>query len=130
MDLTAAGPTLHHRRVFAFTDAGAPDGIKTDRKGNVYSGCGDGVQVRTSFLPRACSFPRPQVWNSHGTLIGKILLPPSSTPDVVPAPGKEKPEHKGRFCANFCFVPGGRMVILAEDRIYLAKLGEVEGALL
>ena len=38
---------------------GVPDGIKCDLKGNVYSGCGDGVNV----------------WNPGGTLIGKIMVP-------------------------------------------------------
>ncbi|KAK9320933.1 hypothetical protein V1517DRAFT_354141 [Lipomyces orientalis] len=50
---------LTNRRVFAFADCGAPDGIKVDVAGNVYSGCGDGVHV----------------WNPCGTLIGKILVP-------------------------------------------------------
>lgn len=50
-DLTAQGPTLHNRRVFAFSDGGAPDGIKCDQDGNVYSGCADGVQVRPPFPP-------------------------------------------------------------------------------
>ncbi len=39
-------------------DTGAPDGIKCDVYGNVYSGCGDGVNV----------------WNRGGSLIGKILV--------------------------------------------------------
>ncbi len=39
-------------------DNGIPDGIKCDTAGNVYSGCGDGVNV----------------WNSDGILIGKILI--------------------------------------------------------
>ena len=38
-----------NRRVFAYTDAGIPDGIQIDKNGNVYAGCGDGVQVRVSF---------------------------------------------------------------------------------
>ena len=38
---------------------GAPDGIKCDTSGNVYSGCGDGVNV----------------WDERGTLLGKILVP-------------------------------------------------------
>ncbi len=37
----------------------APDGIKCDLEGNVYSGCGDGVNV----------------WNPGGTLVGKIIIP-------------------------------------------------------
>ena len=50
---------LANRRLFAMADAGIPDGIKCDLVGNVYSGCGDGVNV----------------WNAGGTLIGKILVP-------------------------------------------------------
>lgn len=37
---------------------GIPDGIKTDKAGNVYAGCGDGVNV----------------WNPQGRLLGKILV--------------------------------------------------------
>jgi len=51
-------PFLINRRVFAMADVGAPDGIKCDVYGNVYSGCGDGVNV----------------WSSGGSLIGKILV--------------------------------------------------------
>ncbi|KAK5108320.1 hypothetical protein LTR62_008416 [Meristemomyces frigidus] len=50
---------LANRRLFAMADSGVPDGIKVDRKGNVYSGCGDGVNV----------------WNAGGRLIGKIVVP-------------------------------------------------------
>lgn len=39
-------------------DTGIPDGIKCDLEGNVYSGCGDGLNV----------------WSPGGILIGKILL--------------------------------------------------------
>ncbi|KAK9382035.1 uncharacterized protein V2V93DRAFT_366237 [Kockiozyma suomiensis] len=53
---------LVNKHVFAFADAAAPDGIKTDTNGNVYSGCGDGIQV----------------WDSDGILIGKILIPGGS----------------------------------------------------
>ncbi|KAK4893798.1 hypothetical protein LTR27_007823 [Elasticomyces elasticus] len=49
---------LANRRVFAMADNGFPDGIKCDLEGNVYSGCGDGVNV----------------WNAGGRLIGKILV--------------------------------------------------------
>ena len=38
---------------------GVPDGIKCDMQGNVYSGCGDGVNV----------------WSPGGILIGKIIIP-------------------------------------------------------
>ncbi|KAL9636039.1 MAG: hypothetical protein Q9164_003081 [Protoblastenia rupestris] len=51
-------PFLANRRVFAYADTGAPDGIKCDVFGNVYAGCGDGVNV----------------WNSGGMLVGKIQI--------------------------------------------------------
>ncbi|OKO97311.1 Gluconolactonase [Penicillium subrubescens] len=50
--------TLDNRKVFAFVNAGAPDGVHCDSWGNVYAGCGDGVHV----------------WNPSGKLIGKIYL--------------------------------------------------------
>lgn len=119
-DLGIAGPTLHNRRVFAFTDAGAPDGIKCDTLGNVYSGCADGIHI----------------WNSHGTLLGKILLQPSVRPSKIPRTTEEQKnlgmETRSRGCANFCFIPGGKLIVLAEDRIYEVQLNEevVKGALL
>ncbi|KAM0347758.1 hypothetical protein ACHAPU_004773 [Fusarium lateritium] len=51
-------PFLINRRVFAMADTGIPDGIKCDTDGNVYSGCGDGVNI----------------WSSGGILLGKILI--------------------------------------------------------
>jgi gluconolactonase len=51
-------PFLANRRLFAMAENGIPDGIKCDLDGNVYSGCGDGVDV----------------WNDGGKLIGKILV--------------------------------------------------------
>ncbi|TGO66931.1 hypothetical protein BOTNAR_0051g00100 [Botryotinia narcissicola] len=57
--MTSGAPFLINRRVFAYAVDGFPDGIKCDVHGNVYSGCGDGVEV----------------WNSAGTLIGTILVP-------------------------------------------------------
>ncbi|KAI9821167.1 MAG: hypothetical protein M1827_003901 [Pycnora praestabilis] len=54
----SGAPFLLNRRVLAFADTGAPDGIKCDVFGNIYCGCGDGVNV----------------WNPAGTLIGKILV--------------------------------------------------------
>ncbi|KAJ0124850.1 evolved d-pantonohydrolase [Diaporthe amygdali] len=50
--------TWDNRRTFAFVDSGAPDGVHTDTNGNVYAGCGDGIQV----------------WNPSGKLVGKIYL--------------------------------------------------------
>lgn len=39
-------------------DTGIPDGIKCDVYGNVYSGCGDGINI----------------WSAGGVLLGKILI--------------------------------------------------------
>ncbi|CAG8932842.1 unnamed protein product [Penicillium salamii] len=50
--------TFENRKLFAFVNSGAPDGIHCDSWGNVYAGCGDGVQV----------------WNPSGKLIGKIYV--------------------------------------------------------
>lgn len=57
--ISSGAPFLANRRVFAFAVDFIPDGIKCDLQGNVYSGCGDGVEV----------------WNPAGTLIGRILVP-------------------------------------------------------
>jgi len=40
-------------------DTGIPDGIKCDVQGNVYSGCGDGLNI----------------WSSGGVLLAKIRIP-------------------------------------------------------
>lgn len=50
--------TWDNRVTFAHVSPGFPDGVHCDSKGNVYAGCGDGVQV----------------WNPSGKLIGKIFL--------------------------------------------------------
>lgn len=50
---------IANKRLFAMCDTGIPDGIKSDTKGNIYSGCGDGVNV----------------WSPGGKLIGKIYIP-------------------------------------------------------
>ncbi|KAG6837406.1 hypothetical protein H0H93_010024 [Arthromyces matolae] len=75
-----------NRRVFAYIDAGVPDGLQVDTNGNVYSGCGDGVQV----------------WNDEGTLLGKFFL--------------------GTTSANMVFATKGRLVILAETKIFVADI--------
>jgi len=49
---------LRNRRVFAYVDVGFPDGIHADTEGNIWSGCGDGVQV----------------WNVDGVLLGKVRV--------------------------------------------------------
>ncbi|KAI5868404.1 calcium-dependent phosphotriesterase [Durotheca rogersii] len=50
--------TWDNRKLFAYTDSGVTDGVHCDSDGNVYAGCGDGVQV----------------WNPSGKLVGKIFL--------------------------------------------------------
>ncbi|TFK32978.1 hypothetical protein BDQ12DRAFT_700975 [Crucibulum laeve] len=57
-DVDKKTQAFKNRSVFAYTDAGIPDGIHVDTKGNVYAGCGDGVQV----------------WNDEGTLLGKFFI--------------------------------------------------------
>ena len=44
-DVDPKSQAFMNRRVFAYVDSGIPDGIQVDTDGNVYSGCGDGVQV-------------------------------------------------------------------------------------
>jgi gluconolactonase len=53
------GRTLSNGRVFATIDAGIPDGIRVDTKGNVWSSAADGVHC----------------FDAGGTLLGKILIP-------------------------------------------------------
>ncbi|KAI8680758.1 SGL domain-containing protein [Fusarium sp. Ph1] len=52
-------PFLANRRLFALADTGIPDGVKCDTLGNVYSGCGDGINT----------------WSPGGVLLGKIIIP-------------------------------------------------------
>ena len=47
-----------NRRLFAFVEAGIPDGIKCDTEGRVYSGCGDGIHV----------------WAASGAPLGRIEI--------------------------------------------------------
>ncbi|MCJ1401835.1 hypothetical protein MMC11_005052 [Xylographa trunciseda] len=92
---TDAAPFLVNRRVFAHADSGVPDGVKCDVHGNVYAGCGDGVNV----------------WNSGGTLIGKILI-------------------EGGV-ANFCFGRKGELWAFGEKKLWRVQLAEgTMGALL
>ena len=48
--------TFLNRRIFAYADTGIPDGIQIDKNGNVYAGCGDGVQVSVIFSALHPSF--------------------------------------------------------------------------
>ncbi|KAH7915508.1 hypothetical protein BJ138DRAFT_1141478 [Hygrophoropsis aurantiaca] len=57
-DVDPATQSFMNRRVFAYADSGAPDGIQLDTMGNVFAGCGEGTHV----------------WNPEGTLIGKFFI--------------------------------------------------------
>jgi gluconolactonase len=50
---------LANKRLFATVSSGIPDGIKCDLDGNVYSGCGNGLNV----------------WSPGGSLIGEVICP-------------------------------------------------------
>ena len=50
-----------------------------------------------------------QVWNSQGTLLGKFFL--------------------GGVSANFIFAGDGRLVILAETKIFFARIAAQENRL-
>ncbi|KAF2863185.1 calcium-dependent phosphotriesterase [Piedraia hortae CBS 480.64] len=56
-EVTKAG-RLRNRELFAYVDTGFPDGIHTDTEGNVWSGCGDGINV----------------WDPEGVLLGKLSV--------------------------------------------------------
>ncbi|KAF8901211.1 D-lactonohydrolase-like protein [Gymnopilus junonius] len=80
-----------NRRVFAYIDTGAPDGVQVDARGNVYAACGDGVHV----------------WSPEGVLLGKFFI--------------------GSVSSNFIFAGDGQLVILAETKIFFAKIAAKEG---
>ncbi|KAI9845468.1 MAG: hypothetical protein M1838_001709 [Thelocarpon superellum] len=115
---TAGNAHLSNRRVFAHADAGAPDGIKCDVKGHVYSGCGDGVHV----------------WNSRGMLIGKIAVPGGIAnfcfgdggagwrAKLETSQGGKGKELDGEY---------GELFLLNETKLWYVRLGKgVRGALL
>lgn len=52
-------PFLANKRLFAYAPGRFPDGIKCDLEGNVYAGCGDGIEV----------------WNKAGVQIGTMAIP-------------------------------------------------------
>ncbi|TFK32984.1 D-lactonohydrolase-like protein [Crucibulum laeve] len=57
-DVDEKSQVFKNRRIFAYIDAGGPDGLQVDKNGNVYAGCFDGVQI----------------WNNEGVLLGKIFM--------------------------------------------------------
>lgn len=84
-DVDPTSQRFLNRRLFAWVDTGIPDGIQVDTNGNVYTSCGDGVQV----------------FNPDGVLLGKIFI------DTV--------------TSNHIFAGPGRMVILAETKVFLVE---------
>jgi hypothetical protein len=61
--ITRSGsPFLTGKRLFARALIGTPKGIICDSMGNVFAGCGDGVEI----------------WNPGGTLLGVIRVPGES----------------------------------------------------
>jgi gluconolactonase len=75
---------LANRRVFAYSDNGYPDGLHADTEGNLWAGCGDGVHV----------------WNSEGTLLGKIW--------------------NGVETNNFAFLPG-KVLIFSNAQLWVVE---------
>ncbi|ORX39790.1 hypothetical protein BD324DRAFT_614990 [Kockovaella imperatae] len=73
-------------------------------------GLPDGIKCDTAGNVYSGCGDGVHVWNKYGKHIGKIFL--------------------GTYCANFCFIPGGRMICLAEEKIFLVEGLQVEGALL
>jgi len=71
-DVHSKSQAFMNRRVFAYIDTGIPDGVQLDANGNVYSGCGDGVQV----------------WDSEGTLLGKFFIGTTSANMVFAGKGR------------------------------------------
>lgn len=107
-DVDEETESFTNRRVFAFTDTRTPDGefspsfhpaqctdtqisgVHVDTNGYVYAGTGEGVEV----------------FNSQGTLVGKIFL--------------------GISLANFGWAGPGRMVIMAGTKLYVVRLKSAE----
>ncbi|TFK69998.1 calcium-dependent phosphotriesterase [Pluteus cervinus] len=71
-DVDPVSQIFLNRRIFAYADTGIPDGIQLDTNGNVYSGCGDGVNV----------------WNPDGVLLGKFFLGSVSSNMIFAGPGR------------------------------------------
>ena len=82
----------------------------TNRRVFAYSdnGIPDGIQLDTAGRVYSGCGDGVQVWNAEGTLIGKFFL--------------------GSQSSNMIFAGKGRLVMLAETKIYLAYIsGDVEG---
>lgn len=129
-------PQHHHltnRRLFAHVPEPAPDGIKTDTRGNVYAGCGDGVHV----------------WNTAGVLLGVICVPGGVANFCFGRPGGRRleggvggasdrgggrdggDEGGGDEDGHEDGGGGGELFLCNEDKFWVVSMGEgVGGALL
>lgn len=98
--------------------------VKCDTKGNVYAGCGDGIHVYSKSDDGVGAHPRPRRV-TLGEDVGEKTL--ENAHDRLLGLGEG---NKTDGCANFCFVPGGRLVCFAEEKIYLVDGLAFEGDLL
>ena len=62
--IRSGSPFLTNQRVFAYPAHGVPMGIACDEKGNVYVGCGNGLQI----------------WSPGGVILGVLEVPGSYRP--------------------------------------------------
>lgn len=115
-------PLLSNKRLFSLVDCGAPDGIKCDEQGNIYTGTFEGVDVsrhvvhdrvdrREQLSSSLLLSPNSQVYSPSSVLIGKILLPKDS-------------QGQQRGCANLVFGPKGTLFILSETAVFAARIQE------
>jgi gluconolactonase len=88
--------TVSKGRIFCVIENGAPDGIRCDVEGRVFSSAGNGVHI----------------FAADGSLIGKIITPNR--------PGADKPE----VAANLCFggSDGRTLFITANTSLYAVDL--------
>lgn len=102
MELNQTYPTT----IYAF-DVDKTSQAFTNRRVFAYidTGIPDGIQVDKAGNVYSSCGDGVHVWNSKGTLLGKFFV--------------------GSTSANMVFAGAGRFVILAETRIYLAKIAAV-----
>lgn len=103
--------------------------VKCDTLGNVYAGCGDGLHIWSKqyshiVMRRRVADPIRQAWFTDRQDVSERLR---DLTDALSVLGFSD-GNVGAGCANFCLAPGGRIVCLSEDRIYLISGLDVEGA--
>jgi gluconolactonase len=70
----AGQPFLANRRLFAFTEGRAPDGIKCDMDGNVYCGCLDGINIWSGGVANFCFCRAGEIMAMNEYHLWKIKL--------------------------------------------------------